>query len=117
MSEVIAAGWHARPLLSPDEDPDQLHTRIEAGSLIAEGDIDLFQAPHFRKVAEDYLRDAVEPRLDLRGVDFIDSAGLAVLLQLARQATRFGKSLRVAAAGGPLRVIRITGIDSVLTLE
>ena len=92
-----------------------LHTTGD--TMIAEGDIDLYQAPAFRTAAQNHVEQTAEPRFDLRGVSFLDSAGLAVLLLLARQAKEQQKVLRVLAVGSPRRVLKITGIDRVLHVE
>ena len=94
-----------------------LHLRTEGDTLFAEGDIDLFQAPAFREAAQAHLAQHDIPIIDLHDVDFLDSAGLAVLLVLAREAKEQNKMLRVVASGSPRRVLRITGIDRVLHVD
>ena len=89
----------------------------EGDTLHVNGDIDLYQAGLFRQQAEAHIRSAAQPRLDLTQVPFLDSAGLAALLALSRDARAQGKTLRVAIAGSPRRVLRITGIDRMLALE
>jgi len=91
--------------------------RAEGDTLYVVGDIDLHQASFFRTRAEEHIRTAPQPRLDLSKVPFMDSAGLSVLLVVARLAQELGKPLRVVAAGSPRRVLRITGIDRVVTVE
>ncbi len=98
-------------------DDGSLHLHTEGDTLFAEGDIDLFQAPKFREAAQAHLAHHEMPIIDLRNVDFLDSAGLAVLLVLAREAKEQHKLLRVSASGSPRRVLRITGIDRVLHVE
>lgn len=93
----------------------QMHT--EGDTLYVAGDVDLYQAASFREVAERHLRDTNEPCIDLRQVDFLDSAGLATLLALSRLARKEEKTLRVIAVGNPRRVLRITGLDSILSVE
>jgi anti-sigma B factor antagonist len=87
------------------------------GTLVVSGDLDLHQAPEFRKEAERHINAHASPRLDLSRVPFLDSAGLATLLALSRSARDQNKSIRVIAAGSPRRVLKITGIDRVLLLE
>ncbi len=91
--------------------------RAEGDTLVVRGDIDLYQAGRFRQQAEVHVRNTQQPRLDLTGVPFLDSAGLAALLALSRLAQDTGKTLRVAITGSPRRVLRITGIDRMLVLE
>ena len=91
---------------------------LEVGTtLVVRGDLDLYEAPHFRTVAEDYVSRTNEPRFDMTDVPFLDSAGLATLLYLSRSADAHQKTLRVLIAGGPRRVLHITGIDRLLIVE
>jgi anti-anti-sigma factor len=53
----------------------------------------------------------------LRGVAFVDSAGLAALLALSREAGAAGKTLRLMVSGSPRRVLHVTGLDRMLALE
>lgn len=117
-------GQHATPHGSPLDTVQggsafggEITMRSEGDTLYVSGDIDLYQAPRFRAAGEEHVRAVAQPRIDLSDVPFLDSAGLAVLLVLARQAREQSKSLRVVATGSPRRVLRITGIDRVLTVE
>lgn len=103
-------------IVDADEGSDlQMHT--EGDTLVVCGDIDLYQASTFGERAEAHIHATDRPRFDLSGVLFLDSAGLATLLSLSRVATSQQKALRIVATGGPRRVLRITGLDRVLTLE
>ena len=94
-----------------------LTMEAEGDVLSVQGDIDLHVAPVFRQRALEHIRAADRPQLDLNRVPFLDSAGLAVLLSLSREAKSVGKELRLKACGSPRRVLRITGIDRMLQLE
>jgi len=87
------------------------------GTLVVHGDLDLYEATQFRAEAEDYVRRTDEPRFDMRDVPFLDSAGLATLLYLSRQASAHHKTLRVLIGGGPRRVLKITGIDRLIVVD
>jgi anti-anti-sigma factor len=89
----------------------------EGDSLVVRGDLDLFEAPRFRDAAEAYLHASPEPNLDMTGVPFVDSAGLATLLYLSRQAAKERKTLRIQIGRGPRRVLKITGIDRCLIVD
>jgi len=58
------------------------------------------------------------PIVDMRGVTFIDSTGLAVLVHADQQLRKQGRSLAcVVRARGPLqRLLRATGMEDVLLL-
>jgi anti-sigma B factor antagonist len=86
-------------------------------TLYVRGDVDLHNAPTLRREAEEHVRASAQPRLDMTDVPFLDSAGLAVLLTLSRQAQSDGKTLRLLVTGSPRRVLKITGIDRMLMLE
>lgn len=94
-----------------------LRWEMRGGALWVSGEIDLNEASAFQEIAGEYIRKTDEPRLDLSGVEFIDSAGLAALLALVRQAQREGKMLRAQVGGSPRRVLQITGIDKLLMVE
>lgn len=98
----------------PDE---ELVMTEEGDTLCVRGDIDLYQAPQFRQRAEAHIHAVASPRLDLNDVPFLDSAGLAALLALSRDAQASGKTLRLSVSGSPRRVLRVTGIDRMLALE
>lgn len=85
----------------------------DAGSyvLTVEGEIDLSTAPQFRTALETVLR--AEPAgivFDLGGVEFIDSSGLAVLIEAAT-ATRVQL---VRPSHAVRRVIELTGLAKIL---
>ena len=85
-----------------------------------EGDVDLQGSP----VARDVLLDAVERSgrvvVDLSAVGYIDSSGIAALveaLQRSRQ-RQGGASLALAAVSDPvLRVLRLARLDRVFTIH
>ena len=79
------------------------------------GELDLATAPRLSAAAKDALGDdASEIVFDLGGLDFMDSSGLRVLLEVANQVER----VRVRnASNSARRVIESTGVDSVLHLE
>lgn len=101
---------------SASRDSD-LKWEMRDGALWVSGEIDLNEAGAFQEIAGDYIRRTKEPRLDLSGVEFIDSAGLAALLGLVRLAQREGKTLRAQVGGNPKRVLQITGFDKLLMVE
>ena len=78
------------------------------------GEIDLANAEEFLVLAQAMIAECPEARftIDLSGVTFIDSSGLAMLVRIRRAATDAGMDLRLA--GTPPRVrqlLEITGLD------
>lgn len=56
--------------------------------------------------------------LDLRGLEFIDSTGLRILVQIDEMARQDGLDFSVVCGDGQVRdVLRITGLDGVLPLS
>src|SRR5690242_7297251 len=92
-------------------DPTTLTDRCR---VILTGEIDLANAVEFLVLAQAMIVECPEARftIDLSGVTFIDSSGLAMLVRIRRAATYAGMDLRLA--GTPPRVrqlLEITGLD------
>jgi anti-sigma B factor antagonist len=80
------------------------------------GELDLLTAPKLAARIGELLR--VEPCdvvLDLGETEFIDSAGLAILLNVQRRLERRGRQLRVICDDGPVRrVIELARLEEAL---
>lgn len=84
------------------------------------GELGFAQVPAALATARAALeREADGPvELDLSGVTRVDSAGLALLLELARQARARGRELRCTGAPAQLRrLAEFFGISAVLALS
>lgn len=85
----------------------------------ASGEIDLsnFQAVE-DEISEVVASEALNVALDLRQVGFMDSTGLRMLTSAHQQLADKGGEFVVVVDGGPVsRLLSITGLDSVLTIE
>lgn len=80
------------------------------------GELDLASAPQVRQEGIRILAGGSrQVVLDLAGVDFMDSMGVAVLVGLRRRLTAAGGTVRVARAGPqPRRVLELTGLDQIV---
>lgn len=93
--------------------------REERGSLVVafEGDVDLEYSPKARQVLLDSVGQNRDVLVDLSGVDYIDSSGVANLVeafQLSRKkGTRFALVSVNAAA---LRVLELARLDKVFAI-
>ena len=89
------------------------HTRIDLA-----GELDLATAPDLEHALETQLATAVtDVVLDLRGVTFIDSSGLRVVLVASRSAADEGRRLIVVPGDGQvLRVIQLARVEDRLDL-
>ncbi|HEU5155824.1 MAG TPA: STAS domain-containing protein [Streptosporangiaceae bacterium] len=96
-------------------------TRRRPGHTIValHGDLDIAAAPALREHLTGVLSHS--PRLlilDLSEVSFCDATGLAVLIGTQRRATGLGITLHLAAPNPQMtRLLRITGLDRVLTVH
>ena len=84
-----------------------------------DGDIDTCTAPRLRERVMDLAgHGTVHVIADLRGVSFLDSAGLGALVGARKELRRRGGSLMlVAGAGRIVQVLRITGLTGAFALH
>lgn len=93
---------------------------IEGTNIVAvEGEIDLYTAPLLRRRVEESVesgrRDLV---LDLRPVTFLDTSGLGALVSCLETTRRHDVTLElVCTQPHLLKILRITGLDRVLTVR
>lgn len=80
------------------------------------GQIDLATAPKLAAALAEARRDGIsEIVVDLAEVDFLDSAGVRVLVQASRETTAAGATLYLKGAEGWVaRVLEITGVAEFL---
>jgi anti-sigma B factor antagonist len=92
----------------------------EAVLVRVRGEIDMGTAPILRRGLDDATarRTAARPVvLDLSGVGFLASAGLALLVEFHQGLTEQGTALRVVSSDGPaLRAIQVSSLDKVLEI-
>ena len=93
--------------------------REERGSLVVsfEGDVDLEYAPQARRVLLESVNQNRDVLVDLSGVSYIDSSGVANLVeafQLSRQKGTGFALVSVNAAA--LRVLALARLDKVFTI-
>jgi anti-sigma B factor antagonist len=90
----------------------------DAGQAVVtvEGQVDLATAPQLAQaLAQAQDGTVTQIVIDLTAVDFLDSVGVRVLVEAAREADQAGVSLIVqGAAGWVARVLEITGVDEYL---
>ena len=85
------------------------HTVVQVG-----GEIDVYTAPQLRQRLHDLVEGGTKHIVvDLRGVEFLDSHGLGVLLGALKQLRAQGGNLvLVCVKESVLRVFRVTGLES-----
>lgn len=82
--------------------------------------IDAFSASNLRAQLEQILESGVQRFvLDLSGVPFLDSAGMAVLVSLLKRARQVGGDVQLVwpAEEAARRILRLTKFDRVFTMS
>lgn len=93
--------------------------REEGGAVIValEGDVDLQSSPEARKVLLECVGRKKPVLVDLSGVGYIDSSGVASLVESLQTARKHGTNLiLVAVSEGALRVLQLARLDKVFTI-
>ncbi len=93
--------------------------REEKGVVIValEGDVDLQSSPDARKVLLECVDRKMPVLVDLSGVGYIDSSGVASLVESLQSARKAGHNLVLAAVSeGALRVLQLARLDKVFTI-
>ena len=87
-------------------------------SLSVQGHVDMATAPALAERLDAAIRESVGSFvLDLSGVDFLDSAGLTVLLRARGVLGREDRALAVICPHGPVRrVFELSGLSTVFAL-
>ena len=86
--------------------------------LVLRGDLDLGTAPQLRDALVEVIDDGARVVIDMEAVDFLDSAGLGILVGgLKRARTHGGELELVCSSHSVLKPIEITGLDRVFTIH
>ncbi|HEX7309026.1 STAS domain-containing protein [Lentzea sp.] len=86
--------------------------------LAVSGEVDMVSAPTLRDALVNGLGDGGTFIIDMTGVTFLGSAGLAVLVEAARLAQKAGTALKVVAtARAVTRPLEATGLGEVLSVS
>ncbi len=96
------------------------HREPQGTVIEAAGEVDLTTAPQLREELLAAVGDADKPGVivDLSQVDFIDSAGLALLVEARKRLSPDGRTLSILLAPGrqPERVLKLGRFDTIMTL-
>jgi anti-anti-sigma factor len=82
------------------------------------GLIDAFSEPVFRKVIGKQIEEG-PPNvvLDLSKIDFLDSSGLGVLVQLAKQAQTSGGTFQIVSNPRVTQTVKLVRLEKFLSLQ
>ena len=89
------------------------------GALVValEGDVDLKTSPDARKILLDAIGRNLPMVVDLSGVHYIDSSGVASLIEAFQKARKSGRKFVLAAVSeSALRVLNLARMDKVFTI-
>jgi anti-sigma B factor antagonist len=86
---------------------------------VVDGQVDMHTSPDLRR----HLREALEDRtsriaVDLAGVSFIDSSGLATLIEALQAVRKYGGSLRLCGLNANVKnLFRLSNLTSIFDLR
>ena len=95
-------------------------TRMQPGSTIVDvtGDIDMGTSPGFRKTLMDSLKSAPRLIVNLRDVRYVDSSGIASLVEVLKEARSTGKRLVLFGLNKAVReVMQLTRLTKVFEIR
>ena len=115
MSESSGTPPDDEPGVAPEpETPFSLEcVRADDGAmlLVASGELDSYTAPRLRRALEEAASASRPVRLDLAGVSFMDSAGLAAVIAGVTVLDRAGAGMRITAVSSSVaRLFQIAGV-------
>lgn len=83
-----------------------------------QGDVDLEHSPAARKVLLDCVEGGRDVVVDMSGVSYIDSSGIASLVEALQSARHKGTAFSLAAVSpAALRVFQLARLDKVFTIH
>ena len=86
-------------------------------TLVIEGRLDTVTAPELEKVVNEDASDVKELIIDMKGVEYISSAGLRVLLAAQKKMNRQGSMKLKNVCEAVMEVFEMTGFADILTIE
>ncbi len=86
--------------------------------VVAAGEIDLESAPAFEATLNEAVDLSPVLTIDMHNVGFMDSSGLSVLIRVIQRCSSEGGAVTLRGVrSGPLRLIEIAGIDTVMEID
>lgn len=95
----------------------KLSKTAEATVVALSGEVDLSQSPALRKALMDLMFEKRTVVVDLSGVTYIDSSGIAGLVEAYQMARKNATGFTLAAASDPVRrVLQLARLDKVFAM-
>jgi anti-anti-sigma factor len=98
--------------ISANEREGRLHLTLR-------GELDLATAPELEQLLDEHLATGADVVVDLRGLEFMDSSGVRVLVAAHAHAGREGARLVIVRPGSDsavAKIIEVSGLDGELIL-
>ena len=95
----------------------EIKKNAEATVIAVVGRLDTTSAPALEKANNEDIGDAKNLVLDLKGVQYISSAGLRVLLSAQKKMQKIGSMKVVNVCEAVMEVFEMTGFADILVIE
>ena len=95
----------------------EIKKNAEATVIAVVGRLDTTSAPALEKAINEDIGDAKNLVLDLKGVQYISSAGLRVLLGAQKKMQRIGSMKVTNVCEAVMEVLEMTGFADILVIE
>lgn len=86
-------------------------------NIAVEGRIDTVTSPDLEKTILDNISEVEDMAIDLKGVDYISSAGLRVLLSTQKIMDKQGKLLIRGVGENVMEIFEVTGFVDIFDIE
>lgn len=88
-------------------------------NVLLKGDCDLYSAPAFAASMRSRISDGAKRlRIDLAGVDYLDSTGVGAIIRILQEAKRSGCDIRFRGIeGSPRKVLKMSNILAIMKEE
>ena len=86
-------------------------------NIAVEGRIDTVTSPYLEKTILDNISEVEDMTIDLKGVDYISSAGLRVLLSTQKIMDKQGKLLICGVGENVMEIFEVTGFVDIFDIE
>jgi anti-sigma B factor antagonist len=85
-------------------------------NIVLKGDCDLYAAPAFAKSMQSRIGSGAKKlRIDLAGVDYLDSTGVGAIIRILQEAKRSGCEIRFRGVeGSPRKVLKMSNILAIM---
>ena len=95
----------------------EIKKNAEMTMIEIEGRLDTITAPALEKTITDDIAGTVDLVLDMKGVEYISSAGLRVLLGAQKKMQKIGSMKLTGVCEEVMEVLEMTGFADILVIE